>query len=93
MTQSNQCYEGMCGMDRAENYIIEVEGHIGKKRIGCFENAAVKLLEDGNTLIELPGCDQARLHSVLSRIRDLGLTLVLVLKSNSMKGVVKSERN
>jgi hypothetical protein len=43
-------------------------------------------------LIELPGHDQARLHAILSRIRDLGLTLVLVLKSNK-KGVVKSECN
>jgi|GEM_PF-2978826 len=54
-------------MERAENYIIKVEGHISKKRIGCFENAEVRLLEDGNTLIELPGYDQAR-HNALLRI-------------------------
>lgn len=80
-------------MEHADSYIIKVEGHISKKRIDCFENAEVKLLEDGSTLIELPGYDQARLHAVLSRIRDLGLTLVLVQKSNSMKGVVNGECN
>ncbi|HEX2945982.1 MAG TPA: hypothetical protein VHT96_08495 [Clostridia bacterium] len=80
-------------MEHSENYIIKVEGHISKKRIGCFENVEVKLLEDGSTLIELSGYDQARLHAVLSRIRDLGLILVLVLKSNGKKGVANSECN
>lgn len=62
-------------MESKDHYLIKVEGHICRKRIGQLDEADVKLLENGRTLINLKSCDQSKLHSVLSRIRDLGLVL------------------
>lgn len=63
-----------------DRYAIKVEGHIGVKRLGLMGSAEVEMLEDGTTLILCRRCDQAKLHSVLNRIMDLGLALLEVKK-------------
>lgn len=47
-------------------------------RAECFEGLELKLLPDGGTLIAGPLRDQAELHAMLSRIWDMGITLVAV---------------
>lgn len=63
---------------KMEHYEIIVKGHLGARRAESFEGLELRPLPDGSTLIAGLLRDQAELHAILSRIRDLGITLVLV---------------
>jgi hypothetical protein len=59
-------------------YEIRVEGHIGDSWSSWFEGLALRHEESGETVLSGPLADQAALHGVLLKIRDLGLPLVEV---------------
>lgn len=60
-------------MDR---YEIRVAGHLGQRRTRALEAIDVHLLPDGSTSLIVVVRDQAALHALISRIRDLGLALL-----------------
>ncbi|MGE0601483.1 MAG: hypothetical protein AB7J35_18710 [Dehalococcoidia bacterium] len=62
----------------ANHYQVRVRGHLESRWAKQFEGLALTLEPAGITLIEGSLEDQAALHSVLRRIRDLGLELVSV---------------
>ncbi len=62
--------------DNARIYEILVAGWLDPRRASWFEGMEVRPLDDGTTSIRGPVADQAALHGLLNRIRDLGLTLV-----------------
>jgi hypothetical protein len=59
------------------HYDIRIEGHLTADWSDWFEGLAVDQGADGETVLSGP-LDQAALHGVLARIRDLGLVLVAV---------------
>jgi hypothetical protein len=59
-------------------YKIRVKGHLSPEWSDWFEGLTVTLEEDGNTLLTGPVIDQAALHGLLKKVRDLGLPLVSV---------------
>jgi hypothetical protein len=59
-------------------YQIRIKGHLGRHRADWFEGLSITLEEDGNTLLAGPVVDQAALHGLLKRIRDLGMPLLSV---------------
>ena len=59
-------------------YQIRIKGHLGQQRMDWFEGLTVTLQEDGNTLLAGPVIDQAALHGVLKKVRDLGMPLLSV---------------
>ena len=59
-------------------YEIRVEGHIGDSWSPWFEGMAIRHEESGETVLSGPLADEAALHGVLAKIRDLGLPLVEV---------------
>jgi hypothetical protein len=61
-----------------DTYEIRVKGHLDRRWAGYFEGLTMTWLPDGETMLFGEIVDQAALHSILSRIRDLGLVLVLV---------------
>jgi len=59
-------------------YEIRVRGHLDARWANRFEGLTITLEEDGNTLLTGPVIDQAALHGLLKKVRDLGLPLVSV---------------
>ncbi len=56
-------------------YEIRIKGHLEDRWAGWFEGMTITLEEDGDTLLSGPVADQAALHGLLKRVRDLGLPL------------------
>ncbi len=59
-------------------YQIRVKGHLGHQWTDWFEGLTITLEEDGDTLLTGPVIDQAALHGLLKKVRDLGISLVSV---------------
>lgn len=59
-------------------YEIRLKGHLDDRWADWFEGLTITLKEDGDTLLTGPVIDQAALHSLLTKVRDLGLSLVSV---------------
>jgi hypothetical protein len=63
---------------QAEIFQIRIKGHLGRAWAGWFEGLTITLEEDGDTLLSGPVADQAALHGLLKKVRDLGMPLVSV---------------
>ena len=59
-------------------YEIRLKGHLDDRWADWFEGLTITLEEDGDTLLTGPVIDQAALHGLLKKVRDLGLPLVSV---------------
>jgi hypothetical protein len=59
-------------------YQIRIEGHLGPALSGWFAGWSVSLESDGDSLLTGAVADQAELHGLLRRVRDLGMPLVSV---------------
>ena len=60
------------------DYRIRIKGHLGDQWTDWFEGLAITLEENGETLITGPVVDQAALHGLLRKVRDLGMPLLAV---------------
>lgn len=60
-------------------YEIRLRGHLGPEWAEWFEGFAIALEENGDTLLVGLVADQAALHGLLKRVRDLGMPLVSVV--------------
>ncbi len=61
-----------------ELYEIRLKGHLEARWADRFGNMTITLAENGETLLIGPVLDQAALHGVLKKVRDLGLPLISV---------------
>ena len=59
-------------------YQIRIKGHLDGRWADRFEGMTIELEADGNTLLSGPVADQAALHGLLKKVRDLGMPLVSV---------------
>lgn len=59
-------------------YQIRVKSHLGPEWTDWFQGLTITLEEDGDTLLTGPVVDQAALHGLLRKVRDLGMPLVSV---------------
>ena len=64
--------------DGPELYVIRLKGHLDARWADRFEQMTITLTENGETLLTGPVIDQAALHGLLKKVRDLGLPLVSV---------------
>ena len=59
-------------------YQIRIAGHLGQQWADTFDGLTITLEENGDTLISGALIDQAALHGLLRKVRDLGMTLISV---------------
>ncbi len=73
--------------DRREagRYEIRLKGHLDNRWAAWFDGLSLSHASDGTTVIHGPLADQAALHGLLQKLRDLGLPLVSVTQVDSKK--------
>lgn len=59
-------------------YEIRVKGHLASRWSEWFAGLTMVHTESGETILSGPIEDQAALHGILDRVRDLNLTLISV---------------
>jgi hypothetical protein len=62
-------------------YRIRVTGRLDEHWSSWFDGFVVDADEDGSTSLTGPVADQAALHGLLARVRDLGLELISLSRS------------
>ncbi len=60
------------------SYQIKIKGHLGSQWVDWFEGLTITHDENGDTLLTGPVVDQAALHGLFKKVRDLGLPLISV---------------
>ena len=59
-------------------YQIRIKGHLGREWTDWFGGLTITLEDNGETLLTGPVVDQAALHGLLRKVRDLGMPLLSV---------------
>ena len=65
-------------MNDVSRYEIRLRGRLDHRRAAWFDGMTLTHGDDGTTVLRGPVEDQAALHGVLARLRDLGLPLISV---------------
>jgi hypothetical protein len=63
-----------------DQYEICVKGHLDQRWSNWFEGFAMVLKDNGETRLFGPVVDQAALYGLLTKVRDLGLPLISVVR-------------
>ncbi len=59
-------------------YEIRLKGHLNSRWSAWFDGLSLTTESDGTTIIQGPVADQAALHGLLQKVRDVGLPLISV---------------
>ena len=68
---------------RQEVYQIVVKGHLDREWSDWFDGLTITLVDNGETILSGPVVDQTALHGVLIKIRDLGLPLLSLTRTET----------
>ena len=66
--------------DQPMGYQIRIKGHLGPEWADWFGGLAITLEDNGETLLTGSVVDQAALHGLLRKVRDLGMPLISILR-------------
>ena len=73
------------GPGRPEVYQVRIKGHLGPQWADWFGGLSITLEDNGDTVLTGPVVDQAALHGLLKKVRDLGMPVVSVNKERKKK--------
>ena len=75
-------HESNSSREKAEPliYQIRIKGHLDRKWVDWFAGLSITSQASGETLLTGPVLDQAMLHGLLRKVRDVGLPLVAVMQ-------------
>ena len=76
LMNDKQIFDGK--QNQHQCYEIRLKGHLDDCWAEWFEGLTITLEENGDTLLTGPVVDQAALHGLLKKVRDLGLSLLSV---------------
>ena len=71
---------------------IRIKGHLDNRWADWFDGLTITREDNGDTCLTGPVVDQAALHGLLRKVRDLGLPLVSVIShsnSSQIRGILK----
>jgi hypothetical protein len=60
------------------NYELRIDGHLDEHWSTWFGGLTLTRADDGTTILRGPVTDQAELHGLLAKVRDLGATLLSI---------------
>jgi hypothetical protein len=72
-------------------YRITVEGHLDSDWSEWFDGLTITRMNNGETMLTGPIVDQTALHGVLIKIRDLGLPLLRLSRTEPERGAVNHQ--
>ena len=75
MSETNRATEAD---DKPGLYEIRIKGHLDNRWADWFDGLTITLEDNGDTRLTGPVIDQAALHGLLRKVRDLGMPLVSV---------------
>jgi hypothetical protein len=61
-------------------YQIRIKGHLGRHWTEWFGDVTIILEDNGETLLTCSVVDQAALHGLLRKVRDLGMPLITAIR-------------
>ena len=64
--------------DQPVVFQIRLKGHLGSQWTDWFGGLTITLEDNGETLLTGPVVDQAALHGLLKKVRDIGLPLISI---------------
>ncbi len=70
-------------LDQPMIYQIRIRGHLDRRWTEWFGDVTITLEEGGETLLTGQVADQAALHGLLRKVRDLGLPLISVTRAQT----------
>jgi len=73
-------------------YLIRIKEKISQQVLDWFEKAMVVTTDQNETIMACTIIDQAALHGVLSKIRDLNLTLISISKVELPENLIDSNK-
>lgn len=72
-------------------YEIRVKGHLDRRWSEWFDGLGISNLDNGEAVLSGEIVDQAALHGVLVKVRDLSLPLLAVSRVDSVQGTLGGE--
>jgi hypothetical protein len=76
--------------NQTHDYVIRIGGHLSDTRTSTLEGMHVNPLPDGHTLISGQALDQSALFGILIRIRDMGIPLISITRTEHTNDAGKS---
>ena len=74
----SETHAGREKRDEPTTYAVRIKGHLDSRWAAWFEGLTIRQEEQGVTLLTGPRLDQAALHGLMRKVRDLGLTLLSI---------------
>jgi len=75
----SETYRAPADPDEPGRYAIRLQGHLEDRWAARFEGLTLTREDNGDTLLIGPVVDQAALHGLLRKVRDLGMPLISVI--------------